>query len=392
MSLKKHIMTNIELIVSDFKQISDPRKAQGKRYKLHNILTIMVLSMLSGCDDFESMALFCKEKSDFLIKNGLLDGKNYPSHDLFRYIMIILTPDTLSKILYSWLEHIELLEPVASELAPKLIHIDGKVLRATRTSEHSKTGLLVINAYLSNRQVTIGQTLADKKSCEKKAIPLFINDLHLEGAIVTIDAIATMPLVATSIIGKKADYILALKKNNKLFYQEVSDFFRCFSDTALIVDVSQTVDKQGLRTDTRTCSIITDLRFFPDAANWKNLKTLVCVKRERELNGKKTLEIHYYLTSLAANAKMLLQLIRKHWSIENELHWHLDVSFNEDKQRLREKNAVLNLAIFRRFCLALLKKSESLESIKTQRLAFAWNDESLVQFINSLIINKLYLS
>ncbi len=221
---------------------------------------------------------------------------------------------------------------------------------------------------------------------------MFINDLHLQGAIVTIDAIATMPLVAKSIIDKGADYILALKKNNKLFYQEVSDFFKYFSDTALVVDVAQTVDKQGLRTDTRTCYIITDLRFFPDAANWKNLKTLVCVKRERELNGKKTLEIHYYLTSLAADAKMLLLLIRKHWSIENELHWHLDVSFNEDKLRLREKNAVLNLAIFRRFCLALLKKSESSESIKAQRLAFAWNEYSLINFINELIINKLYVS
>lgn len=201
-----------------------------------------------------------------------------------------------------------------------------------------------------------------------------------------------MTSVAKSIIDKEADYILALKKNNKLFYQEVDDFFRCFSDTALIVDTTQTIDKQGLRTDTRTCSIITDLRFFPDAANWKGLKTLVCVTRERELNGKKTIETHYYITSLEANAKMLLQLIRKHWSIENELHWHLDVSFNEDKQRLREKNAVLNLAIFRRFCLALLKKSDSTESIKAQRLAFGWNHNYLVRFINNLIINKLYVS
>lgn len=385
-------MTNIEFIISDFKQIVDPRKGQGKRYKLHNILTIMVLSMLSGCDNFESMALFCRRKSDFLIANELLDGKNYPSHDLFRYIVILLTPESLSKILYSWLENIELLEPQTTELVPKLIHIDGKVLRATRTSEHSKTGLLIINAYLSNHQVTIGQSIADKKSCEKKAIPLFINDLHIQGAVVTIDAIGTMTTVAKSIIDKKGDYILALKKNNKLFYQEVDDFFRCFSDTSLIVDTVQTVDKQGLRTDTRTCSIITDLRFFPDAANWSNLKTLICVTRERELNGKKTTETHYYLTSLEASAKMLLQLIRKHWTIENELHWHLDVSFNEDKQRLREKNAALNLAVFRRFCLALLKKSDSKESIKAQRLAFAWDHNSLVEFINTLIINKLHFS
>lgn len=161
-------MTNIELILSDFKQIIDPRKAQGKRYQLHNILTIMVLSMLSGCDNFEAMALFCHQKSDFLIENNLLDGKNYPSHDLFRYIMTLLTPESLSKILYSWLENVELLEPTTTDPTPKLIHIDGKVLRATRTSEHSKTGLLVINAYFSNRQVTIGQSLADKKAAKRR--------------------------------------------------------------------------------------------------------------------------------------------------------------------------------------------------------------------------------
>lgn len=123
--------------------------------------------------------------------------------------------------------------------------------------------------------------LVEKKSCEKTAIPLIIDTLDLKNDIVTIDAAGTMTHVAAAIVDKKGDYILALKKNNKLFYNEVLSFFYNFEGTTLIKDVAQTADKQGLRTDIRTCSIITDLQYFPDAQAWKNLKTLVLIKSQR---------------------------------------------------------------------------------------------------------------
>ena len=152
-------MHNIELFTETLKSITDFRKPQGQRYKLHNLLTIMVLAMLSGCDDFESMALYCKKKATFLRERGLLDEKNFPSHDLFRWIMLHLDKAAFSKILCAWLDsfenHLSADESIKSLKEKRLIHIDGKVLRATRTSEHSRTGLLVLNAYCSNTHVRV---------------------------------------------------------------------------------------------------------------------------------------------------------------------------------------------------------------------------------------------
>jgi predicted transposase YbfD/YdcC len=384
-------MTNISTFSESLKSVPDTRKPQGIRYKLHNLLTIMVLAMLSGCDDFESMALFCKTKSSFLCEYGLLDGKNYPSHDLFRLLLMRLDKKIFGNLLVAWLETMEL--PHNGDLAKeqKAIHVDGKVIRATRTSEHSKTGLLVLNAYCSNTSITIGQELLEKKSCEKKAIPSFLTGLYLRDAVVTIDAIATMTHVAAIIIAKEGDYILALKKNNKHFFNEVADFFKHFPGTPIVSDCSQTIDKQGLRTDVRTCSIITDLRFFSDACHWAGLKTLVEIRSQRTLNGETTTELRYYLSSLDHTASSLMSAIRRHWQVENKLHWHLDVAFNEDKSRLRERNAALCLAMLRKFALTLLKKSSSKESIKTQRLALAWDEQQLLNLLNLLNFNNLQI-
>jgi predicted transposase YbfD/YdcC len=380
-------MCNIEILTTNLQSVPDFRKPQGRRYKLHNLLTIMILSMLSGSDDFEAMSLYCVKKAYFLRERGLLDDKNLPSHDLFRWILMHLDKSAFSHILCAWLESFD---PSCDESALKdkrFIHIDGKVLRATRTCEHSRTGLLVLNAYCSNTHVTIGEMLVDKKSCEKTAIPLIINTLDLRNDIVTIDAAGTMTHVAAAIIGKKGDYILALKKNNKLFYNEVKSFFDNFSDTILIKDTAQSIDKQGLRTDIRKCSIITDLKYFPDAQDWKNLKTLIRIESQRTMNDKTTSEERFYLSSLQYDAAPLMDAIRRHWSIENNLHWHLDVAFNEDKLRLKQKNATLCMAVLRRFALALISKSESKESKKAQRLAIGWNDNELLKVLNVNNIN-----
>lgn len=380
-------MTNISIFVEQMKRVPDFRKPQGQRYKLHNLLTMMVLAMLSGADDFEAMAAFCKEKQAFLMENELVKGDKTPSHDLFRWIMMHIDKSMFSQFLVSWLESTDL-TPVTTD---RYTHIDGKVLRATRTSEHSRTGLLVLNAYCSHNNITIGASLEDKKSSEKTAIPKLIASLHLEGSITTIDAIGTMPHVAAAIRDKKADYLLPLKKNNKLFYLEVADFFRVFSDTNLVQDRVQTVENQGGRVETRTCSIVTDLQFFPDATNWKDLKTLVCMERIRTAKGKTTTETIFYLTSLGADSTALMAAIRRHWQVENNLHWHLDVAFNEDKLRLREENATLCMAMLRRFCLSVLKRFDSKESIKARRLQIAWNEDNLLTILNSLIINDLQL-
>lgn len=382
-------MTNISLLVSKLQEIQDFRQARGQRYNLHNLLAISILAIISGADDFEAIAEFTRSRCQFLSSHQLLDGKRFPSHDIFRWIFMRLERQSFAKLLSLWLE--SAVEIHQSELPikgseSKMIHIDGKSLRATRTSEHTRTALQIVSAYCSESEISIGQMIIDKKSCEKTAIPQLLDLLDLKDTVTTIDAIATSQKNAAKIIDKGGDYILALKKNNRLFFGEVENFFHHFKDTSLIVDNAQTIDKAHGRIESRTCRIISDLQYFPDANTWKGLNSLVCIEAKRTLGSKISVFHKYYLSSLEPNAKSLMQSIRKHWTVENNLHWSLDVAFNEDKSRVKDKNAAANLAAIRRFGLAVFKNAKiSKHSIKTQRLQAAWNDKflnDLFQFFN----------
>lgn len=380
-------MDKVDKITSKMKEVTDFRKHKGRRYKLHNILTISILSLLSGADDFDGMAVFAKSKKDFLLEQGLLDGYNFPSHDLFRWIFMRMDGNAFAMLLGTWLEHSLEKASISSADPPPLkrIHIDGKSLRATRTNEHSRTALQVVSAYVSNSSLCMGQLLIDGKSCEKTAIPQLIDLLDLKNSVTTIDAVGTMKSVATKIIDRQGHYLLALKKNNRLFYQEVADFFRVFADTPLVSLPFATEEKAHGRIEKRSCQVITDLQYFADAGLWKNLRTLVRVESEQVRSGKVLQETRYYLSSLSADEQMLSDLIRKHWTVENNLHWSLDVSFYEDNSRVRDKNAANALSGLRRFGLALLKNAKiSKNSIKGQRLQAAWDNQFLLNLFEIL--------
>ena len=331
-------MVNIPVLLLHLQEIQDFRKKRGQRYSLYNILCISILAVFSGADDFEAMAAFTKEKEEFLQKHQLISEKRCPSHDLFRWYYQSLDVKAFGNLLNAWIMSVWDSDLVKDNLknhckvAPKQIHIDGKSLRATRTSAHSRTALQVVSAYYSEGYVSVGQLLVDKKSCEKTAIPQLLELLDLRDCIITIDAIATFKKNAATIVGKGGDYILALKKNNKLFYNEVDDFFTHFEDTCLIVDTDQTLDKAHGRTEKRTCRIISDLKYFSDAELWDGLQCIVCIESQRTIGEKTSIEKRYYLSSLKPHATHLMQSIRRHWTVENHLHWTLDVAFNEGVQ------------------------------------------------------------
>jgi len=371
-------MKSIDILVNELKNIEDFRKPRGQRYFLYNLLAIFMLAVIAGADDYVAVSAYAKSKKDFLQKHNLLDGVRYPSHDLFRNILQNLDRAAFSQMLAAWLaQTVENTDSIPSDSIPaKRIHIDGKSLRASRTSnEHTRSALQIVTAYCSDNALSIGQEVIDKKSCEKTAIPTLIKMLDLKDTLVTIDAIATTKKNASLIISKGADYLLALKKNNKYLFSEVESFFEHFSDTALITDFFESNDKAHGRIEKRSCSIISNLKYFPDADGWEQLKSIICVQSLRTLNGKTSQEKRYYLSSLEPTAKILAQEIRRHWTVENELHWSLDVAFNEDKCRIKHKNAAANFAALRRFALALLKNAEvSKLGIKNQRLQAAWDD------------------
>lgn len=377
-------MNGIEILILETSKIKDFRKSRGQRYKLHNLLSIFILSIIAGADDFVAVETFVKSKKDFLLKHDLIQNNRFPSHDIFRWILMNLNKSEFAKLLAIWLQ--SAVSNISTEDLssnppdiPRMIHIDGKSLRATRRgNQHTRSALQIVSAYCSNDSITVGQQIIDKKSCEKTAIPQLIQILDLQSTVVTIDAIASFKATAALIISKKADYLLALKKNNKHLFLEVESFFNNFINTSIIVDIFSTEENAHGRYEKRTCRIISDLKYLPDVEEWKSLKSLICVESIRQINNKTSTEKRYYLSSLEPNAKMLATCIRKHWTVENELHWSLDVAFNEDRCKIKDKNAAANFAATRRFALGLLKNAKlSKVGIKNQRLQAAWDDNFL---------------
>lgn len=383
-------MGSIDLLVQQTKQIKEHRKARGQRYRLHNLLAIIILSIIAGADDYVAISQYCKSKKDFLLKHGLIDDVHYPSHDLFRLIFQALDKEGFAKLLATWLQQAVEKQPLSVkdfEVPPqKMIHVDGKSLRASRSGkQHTRSALQIVTAYCSNHSISIGQSIIDKKSCEKTAIPKLLQMIDIKDTIVTIDAIASFKANAALIFDAEADYLLALKKNNKLFFLEVEKFFD--SCTPSIVDFFQSEDKAHGRIEKRTCQVVSDLSAFPGVEQWKGIQSIICIESQRTIHQKTSIEKRYYVSSLAPNAKTLANAIRKHWTVENELHWSLDVAFNEDRCRIKHKQAAANFAAIRRFALALLKNAKlSKLGIKNQRLQAAWSDEFLEKAFDFFLI------
>lgn len=362
--------------------VTDFRAGQGKQYLLNEILALSILAMLCGAEDFTGMAVYCEEKEDFLRKYYKLKTGKTPSHDLFRWVFAHIDSNEFLGCFVEWTK-------VMSKLFPEeVIAIDGKAIRATRDSSSSVTSAIhLVSAWASENGMVLGQVRVDAKSNEKTAIPKLLKLLEIEGCIVTIDAMGTHPPIAQNILDKKADYLLALKKNNKTFFLEVESFFKNMKGTSLISDFAEEKSKGHGRVEHRKCYLITDLSYFPDAALWPKLSSLVCIESEVITSKKTTKECRYYVSSLKTNATAILNAVRKHWSIEINLHWRLDVTFNEDRSRSKFKNCPENLSIARKITLAILDADNRRLGGKNKKLRVALSEKYLTKLLKLFIDN-----
>ena len=358
--------------------VSEFRGLQGLHFYLNDIIGASILAMLSGAEDFTGMAEFCKDKKDFLCQYFRFSKKT-PSHDQFRWIYANICPEEFMKCFVDWTE-------IVSKMTKgEVIPIDGKVLRATRQGSNVKSALCIVSAWASSNGMSLGQVKVDKKSNEKTAIPKLLDLLEIKGGVVSIDAMGTHPPIAQKIIDKEADYLLALKKNNKNLFLEVENFFNNFKGTELIHDfASQKVEAHG-RIEVRNCYLITALDYIPDTADWPGLKSLVCIESQRTIGAKTTNETRYYLGSFVEDAQTMLAKTIKHWSIENNLHWRLDVTYLEDKCRTKFKNCPENLSIARKITLAILDADKQRLGGRNKRLKLGWNENNLISLIQSFI-------
>ena len=361
---------------SDLRQylssMKDPRLERKRLHQLEDIVFITIAAVISGAESWNDIELYGKTKKEWLtsfltLPNGI------PSHDTFNRFFAALDPKEFEQCFTAWVESL------AQKYPGDIVAIDGKTIRGSR-GKGFHSAAHIVSAWSDHNQLVIGQIQVDHKSNEITAIPLLLDALLIEGSIVTIDAMGCQKEIAKKIRSKKAEYILGVKENQPELIDDIRDSFKMLEPE----EITQHLDFGHGRIETRKCSVITDLSLIEKPTLWKSLSTIIRIESERYIKstGNTQTETRYYISSLCSGADQIPKAIRSHWGIENNLHWSLDVSFNEDGSRKRAGNAAFNFSVINRLALNMLKKEESKISIKAKRLLAGWTPEYIFKVLN----------
>lgn len=332
-------------ILSHFSSCKDPRKHRV-RHNLIDIIVIVVLATLCGEEGWEGMHDWASDQRDFL--NEFLDLQSgIPCPDTIRRVVERLDPDRFLEAFLSWAQELGMRKPGQ-------ICIDGKTLRKAMDE---KGALHLISAFASENGLILGCKDANGKGKEIPAIKELLNTLVLKpGDIITIDAIGCQKEIVDQIKKQKADYLIALKKNQYGLWSEVENFFEQASECEEHAPVEKALRwgwRHG-REDSQMIWVTRELDWLESSAEWKGLKSLICVQRDWSVKGEKKSEKRYYISSAEKTATEFSEIVRRHWSIENEYHWYLDVTFREDDSEISSRsNRILRTA--RTIALQLLK-------------------------------------
>ncbi len=357
-----------------FEGVEDPRRSNATRHDLHEMLMIALLCTLCGGEGCCDMALFGRAKEPFLRKFMVLEH-GIPSHDAFSDLFNALDPDNFQQVM------VRLVDKFAGEL-DGVVAIDGKSLRRSFCRASGKSPLHLVQAFCSQASMVLGQIAVDEKSNEITAMPKLLELLDIEGRIVTADAMHTQRATAKAICEKGGDYVLALKGNQGALYEDV----KLYLDDPHVqenLDVFQDVDAGHGRVETRIASIGGDIAWLQECHQWPALAAIGKVTATRQGGVKQSTETRYYLLSHPLPANQFLAASRAHWSIENCLHWVLDVTMNEDAMRNRTGNGPQNLAILRRIALNLARSEPSKGSMRGKLKKAGWNDEFILDLIRA---------
>lgn len=368
---QKQIM---ESPLSYFSSLTDPRVERTKSHSLDDILFIAISSIICGAESWNDMESFGEAKEDWL-RTFLRLPEGIPSHDTFNRVFSALDPKELELCFIEWTRS------VANLTNNEVISIDGKTMRGTR-EYGAKSIVHMVSAWASGNHIVLGQLKVEEKSNEITAIPKLLSLLVLKGCIVTIDAMGCQKDIASAIIDKEADYLLALKGNQGNLQEQVEDSFRFLP----VVSVSEETDMGHGRIETRRCSVITDLSMIEKKEEWKNLQCLIKIEAERYNKCKQITEkeTRLYISSLNPDAELINKSVRAHWSVENSLHWVLDVAFNEDQSRKRVGYAAQNFSMLNRIALNLLKNEKSAKvGVKGKRLKAGWDNSYLMKLFKN---------
>jgi predicted transposase YbfD/YdcC len=381
-------MTGVPTSISaHFAALPDPRVERTKEHRLLDILSIALCAVLCGADDFVGMVTFAEAKEGWLRTFLPLPG-GIPSHDTFGRVFAALDPEAFQACFLGWVR------AVAPGTAGQVVPIDGKALRGARAGGAGQAALHMVSAWASASRLVLGQVAVAEKSNEITAIPALLRLLDLAGATVTIDAMGCQTAIAAQIVGQGADYVLALKDNHPTLHEEVRvTFAQERRDGFALVppgtyDHVRTVEKDHGRLEIRRHWTLHDpeiIAHLDPAGAWAHLRAVGLVERERRVGDRVSVERHHYLLSAPLPAAAFAAAVRSHWGIENQVHWILDVAFNEDACRARAGHAARNLAVVRHLALNLLRRDTTRAgSIATKRFAAALDDTYLTTILTGM--------
>ena len=365
-------------IAAHFGRVPDPRVRRTRRHALENILVITLCAVICGADDWVSIAHFGHAKRKWF-RRFLALPHGIPSHDTFGRVFAALDPDAFKTAFLAWVQ------TVAALLPGDVIAIDGKTLRRTFDTAADKAAIHMVSAWATAQGLCLGQVKTDAKSNEITAIPKLLELVAVAAHIVTIDAMGCQRDIARTIHAKGGDYVLSLKGNHTRLHDDIRTFFadaetRAYRD--LPHTTAETVDGDHGRIEVRRAWATDDLDWLVDRTRWPGLRSVLRVDNERTLGDRTTHETRFFVSSLPPDAAHLARVVRRHWAIENSLHWVLDVAMRQDQTRIRIGHAPENLAILQHLALNLLKQERTEKlGIKNKRLAAGWDHDYLLRVI-----------
>jgi len=357
--------------MSHFNSIPEPRLKRKRQHELLDILFLSISAVLCGAEGWEEIEDFGHAKLAWLqqffpYKNGI------PRHDTVARVLSRLDPTALQHSFMSWIN-------AACELTDgEVVAIDGKTVRRSFKGGDRKSAIHMVSAWACQNNVVLGQRKVNEKSNEITAIPALLELLELKGSIVTIDAMGCQTAIADKITQQGADYVLALKGNQGNLSEEVNDLFEQPAHAELKEQSAEEIDTGHGRIEKRICRQIQIAnKHLLEGHKWEKLKTIIEITSMREVRGSTTTEKRYYISSLALDAKKAASAIRQHWSVENKLHWVLDVTFREDESRIRRGNGAEVMSTLRRLTLNLLKTNTTSNASLKRKRKIAALDEKL---------------
>jgi predicted transposase YbfD/YdcC len=372
-------MPTMETSISrHFGELPDPRINRCKLHSLTDIVSIAVCAIISNADGAEDIAAYGRAKEP-LLRRFLELSHGIPSHDTFERVLARLDPNAFQRCFLAWVTHLR------SKLPSEVVAIDGKTSCGTRDAPIDLAPLHMVSAWAAANALVLGQLRTPDKSNEITAIPLLLDILDIQDCIVTIDAMGCQTAIVEKIVEKQADYVITCKGNQGHLHADIETLFaRHFQETNPLTDLTyyQSIDEQHGRREVREYWSTAQLEALRGKERWSNLQSVAMIRSERQTSKGSTIETRYLISSLPNDARQIGQAMRTHWTIENQLHWVLDVVFHEDDSRLRIGNAAQNMAILRHMTMNMLRQETTFKkSIRQKRLRAGWDDSYMLKVL-----------